>query len=76
MRRLPLLLLLVGCDPVGLDQKVCCYRDSEGRVWTNPSKMNAYEAGRFRLERACHDCAPPDVMVRQEDIRRWCSRIR
>ena len=78
MRWLPLVLLLVGCDPVGVEYKVCCFRDSEGRVWTNPRLMQRYEAGRLRLDQVRQEsrgCSPPDVMTRQKDIRRWCSKI-
>lgn len=78
MRYLLLVLIFVGCDPVGLDRKVGCWQDSEGRVWTNPRLKQLHESGRIRLDqvrRSPSGCSPPDVMTRQEDIRRWCSKI-
>jgi hypothetical protein len=78
MRWLLLVLLLVGCDPVGVEHKVCCFRDSEGRVWTNPRLMELHEKGRLRLSSVRHPGdgpLRPDVMTEPKDIRRWCSSI-
>ena len=78
MRWLLLAVVLVGCDPVGLDIKRGCFRDSEGRVWTNPRLKRLHETGKIRLDQVRHSsegCLPPDVMTQPKDIQRWCSEI-
>lgn len=75
-RHLLWIVLFLCCDPVGLDNKVHCYRDFDGMVWTDFDMMRSPE----RRGNACRSdsrCSPhPDVLLTDEDVRRWCVDVR